>query len=275
MEIKEKIELKLSGYKPPTQANRRCILNRFLEHAGEKNNYDEYDAIKFLQKCSYSQASKIQAYNVLLWFYRHILECPINDKLPRPDKDQVKAPILTHDQVRDMIMGVKIGAGDMLQGIMALSSTYGCRRKELCSITPEHIDLKKKQIYIQSAKGGMSRWMHLPDEIHPQMEGLKNNYYKTNLTAISQMFQTALKRGAVPHQGERIGWHSVRYRVILEITQAEINDYNMICFFRWSQADSRVGILYRYRSMAGDDELIEKVDKPIFDVHPFLQYWAE
>ena len=65
----------------------------------------------------------------------------------------------------------------------------------------------------------------------------------------------------------------IRRRLIIELTKTGLPDNIIVRFMRWKRKDAMTNILYRYRQSEPDEELFESVDKKVFEVHPFLEYW--
>lgn len=273
MNLWDKIDLKLQRANPSTRSHKLAILRRFFKHVGDKETYDQYDALAYLNSCTehYSQSSQRQIHAVLSWFYRHILGQDLSGEVDRPDASDTRAPVLSHEDVAKMIEATK-GLAPLPRTLVALATTYGTRRKEM-QVQKEDIDLKNSRIFIRSAKKGFRRWMHIPGAILPILADYKVNYRTVGLAALSAYFWIVVERAGLNLDGQRIGWHSIRHRIIADLTSMGFTDYELVSYFRWQASSSQLTILYRYRSMTPEDELIEKIDKPILRVHPFLKYW--
>ena len=275
MDIAEKIRLKLSIiHNKVTKANKKSILHAFFKVAGLKSTYDEYDAIKFMKwaEKNYRGTSIQQVYTVIKWFYK-TMKFDFGD-IPPPhiEEDEVEAVALPKEDVIKLIIASR-NMKPILQGFIALSTIYGMRRKEMTMLKPEHVDISGSKIFITTAKGGISRWMYLPDEIKPVMAKWISSYKPVKETALSGAFWKCCREAMIDIPTRRAGWHMIRRRLIVELTKAGLPDHVIIRFMRWKRKDAVSSILYRYRQAEPDEELIEEVDKKVMEVHPFLNTW--
>ena len=276
MDIAEKLNLRLNRIPNlATRSNKQTILNHFFKVVGVKNTYDEYDAMKFFEWADkhYKGTSRQQVYAVIKWFYK-AMKFEFGD-LPEPqiNESEVEAVALPREDVVKLIIASR-NMSPILQGIIALSTTYGMRRKEMVMLRPEHVDIGGSKIFITTAKGGMSRWMYLPDEIKPVMVKWIDSYKPVKETALSGAFWKCCREAMIDIPTRRAGWHMIRRRLIVELTKTGLPDHVIIRFMRWKRKDAVSSILYRYRQAEPDEELIEEVDKKVMKKHPFLGYWA-
>ncbi|RLD19315.1 MAG: hypothetical protein DRI33_03300 [Caldiserica bacterium] len=275
MHVQEKIKLRLNRiYNKSTRSNKFAILQNFFKVVGEKDNYDDYDAMKFFEwaEKNYKGTSIQQVYAVIKWFYK-TMKFDFGD-IPPPhiEEDEVEAVALPKEDVIKLIIASR-NMKPILQGFIALSTIYGIRRKEMAMLKPEHVDISGSKIFITTAKGGMSRWMYLPDEIKPVMAKWISSYKPVKETALSGAFWKCCREAMIDIPTRRAGWHMIRRRLIVELTKVGLPDHVIIRFMRWKRKDAVSSILYRYRQAEPDEELIEEVDKKVMEVHPFLKYW--
>lgn len=105
-----------------------------------------------------------QAFNALLFFYRHVLEIEIGDigKVVRA-KRRLRIPIvLSHSEIESLL--------GHLEGVWALMVQigYGCglRLNEVLSLRVQDADFEKAIIVVRSGKGDKDRVTVLPQKIH-------------------------------------------------------------------------------------------------------------
>jgi len=279
MDVLEKLNLKLDVYDNKlTRSNKQCVLNRFFEIAGVKDEYDEYDALKFINwaKEHYRGTAILQVSQILKWFYKNVLKQDLDLKTPEVNYDEVENVALSKEDVVKIIQNRKI-YGPILKGYVALATIYGARRKEMHDMKPEDIDIENRRVFIRTAKSGRDtwRWMYLPEEIVPVMEQFKDQWHVFSISDISKLFRIVCHASGIKLSTRRAGWHMIRRRLILELTKAGLSDNVIVRFMRWKRKDVLSNILYRYRQSEPDEELIEEVDKKVMEVHPFLSFWRD
>ena len=279
MTLTEKLNLKLNRLKNPvTRNNKKSILNKFFEVVGYKDTYDEYDAMKFLEWAEkyYHGSSISQVYQVVKWFYNKF-GFDFND-IPTSEikyEEMTNEPIKKEDMIK--LIQARNEYDPYIAGLVALSTTYGTRAKEMKDLQFNDIDLDNKKIFIRTAKSGRDtwRWMLIPDEIIDVLKIFKiltNQERKT--TYIFSTFHKACHIAGITGLPKRSGWHMIRRRIIIDLTKTGLSDNVIVRFMRWKRKDAMTNILYRYRSTEPDEELFEEVDKKVFEVHPFLEYWV-
>jgi len=280
MILSEKLDLKLNRLKNPiTRNNKKSILNKFFDIVGYKDTYDEYDAIKFLEWAEkyYHGSSISQVYQVIKWFYKKF-GFDFGD-IPTSEikyDEMTNEPIKREDIIK--LIQAKDEYDPYLKGIVALSTTYGTRAKEMKDIQFNDIDIKNKRIFIRTAKSGRDtwRWMLIPDEIIDILKVFKVvSQQKRPSQYIFSAFHKACHIAGITNLPKRAGWHMIRRRIIIDLTKTGLPDNVIVRFMRWKRKDAMTNILYRYRSTEPDEELFEEVDKRVFEVHPYLKLWEK
>ena len=280
MTLTDKLNLKLNRLKNPvTRNNKKSILNKFFEVIGYKDTYDEYDAMKFLEWAEkyYHGSSISQVYQVVKWFYNKF-GFDFGD-IPASD---IKYDEMTNEPIKKEDVIKLIQASDeydpYLTGLVALSTTYGTRAKEMQDLQFNDIDIKNKRIFIRTAKSGRDtwRWMLIPDEIIDVLKVFKVlTHQQRKRSYIFSAFHKACYIAGITSLPKRAGWHMIRRRLIIDLTKTGLPDNVIVRFMRWKRKDAMTNILYRYRSTEPDEELFEEVDKKVFEVHPYLEYWSK
>ena len=175
LQMVEKLNLRLNRIKNPvTRNNKRSILNKFFEVVGHKNSYDEYDAMQFFDWAEqhYKGTSISQVYQVVKWFYKSF-GFEFGD-IPSPDakyEETTNVPLPKEDVIK--LIRMRLFYPPHIRALVALSTTYGMRAKEMLSITPD--DIQEDRIFVRTAKSGRDtwRWMYLPEEIRDVVSALK------------------------------------------------------------------------------------------------------
>lgn len=273
----EKLDLRLNRTRNPvTRANKRSILNKFFEVVGRKESYDEYDVMKFLEWAEqhYRGSSIQQVYQVIKWFYK-IFGFDFGDIPPSEiDYGSMNNVPLDKEAIKRMILA-KPFYDTITRGLLALSTIYGMRAKEMHSLGPA--DIKEDRIYVRTAKSGRDtwRWMFVPEEIRGVLLEFRDYLEGRSIprVAVFQAFHKAIKIAGIKNVPQRAGWHTIRRRLIIELTKTGLPDNIIIRFMRWKRKDAVSNILYRYRQSEPDEELMESVDKKVMEVHPFLKWW--
>ena len=117
-----------------------------------------------------SGSTQNQAFNALLFFYRHVLEIDLGQlDAVRARRGKRLPVVLAPEEVRrvlDKITGAK--------GLFSLMARllYGCglRVHECCSLRVRDIDLGRAQIRVHAGKGNKDRVVMLPRSVQPDLE---------------------------------------------------------------------------------------------------------
>ena len=275
----EKINMRINHLRNPlTRSNRKSIVNKFINVVGEKETYDEYDAMKFFDWAEkhYKGQSIILIYSIIKWLYNK-MGFNFGD-IEMPDYENNNIYAIPNEDIKKLIQAILLYSTS-LKLLVALSTTYGMRRIEMSRVKKEDIDIEHSKFFVRTAKSGVraQRWMYMPDEIKPVMEEYLNkcdHIKPPGVVSISAYFWKACDIAGVPlNLSSRIGWHSIRRSLIIGLTSSGLNDNDIIQFMRWKSKDNASSILYRYRSTQNNDGIIENIDKKVFEVHPFMKFW--
>ncbi len=195
-------------------------------------------------------------------------------------RDEYK-PALDPELIRIMIEAAKSGKldGD-LSCFLALSTTYGLRRQEMCDLLPGDVDLKRGTIFISTVKSGRERYHLIPNEINPYLE--RHDFSERySLFQMSQMFWRIIN---IPElqalKPQRLGWHSIRRTVKTLLDNSGLSAYSVHSFMRWKGMEREFAMDVRYHAshfvgLEGVTPISEEAqsDKEIFEHHPLLLYW--
>ena len=155
-----------------------------------------------------SPSTQNQAFNALLFFYRHVLDKEIDTlgDVVRAHRNTRLPVVLSRQEVRRLF--------DQLEGTPLLMAelTYGCglRLRECLSLRVKDIDFEQGHVVVRAGKGDKDRTTVLP-------ESLKNKL-REHLDAVREIYEQDRKEGAAgvylpgalekkaPGRGEEWGW---------------------------------------------------------------------
>jgi len=178
----------------------------------------------------------------------------------RERRQRFPQPWFRKEEVIDIITKAKKACNPQELAMLAISTTYGCRRSELADIRKDDLDFEAKTITIYARKGGRVATQLLPDEIIPYLSNY--DFPKVSDLRVSQVMNKILEKTIGPKEG--YGWHSFRRSVATELRNAGVEEGDIYSFLRWSTGS----ILMTYIQT----EPRQNKEK-IFPKHPFIQYW--
>jgi len=256
------------GKEQDTAAHWRTWTERFEKVCGTKQKYDRQDLTKFLaweRQQGFTQNSinthlrpiKLLA-QIQGWDFPKLSMRKVRD-------EDITRTIFTKEQVVSLIQTGQRLLEPKELSYLALATTYGLRREEMCK--PEPPEIADSKITIHTIKGGATTTHLLPPEISPYLEHFKT--YATDYMShifLRILYKTGIKVGA------RYGWHSIRRALATELLLSEASALNILRFMRWSDATLKgeFGYLTIY---AKKDQA--RIDQQIFRIHPFLPYWGD
>ena len=183
---------------------------------------------------------------------------------PKVQAADVVKPAAELDEIRTMVVAARTGKLEADQAcFLALSTTYGLRREELVRIGGNHVDYKMERIWIDTCKGGVQRYQVIPCEIVPYLRS--HDFNKAySLFDMSSLYGEIEEKAGVPHR-DGAGWHSPRRALDTILVQWDYIRCKI--FLRWKLTGD---MALAYVTL---DPL--KVDREVFEVHPFLPFWRE
>lgn len=260
------------GRKVATAKEWWSLVEKFVEVCGEKESYDRSDLIKYLAvlRTKYKHGN-----NTIYKDMRPLkLLCEIQGwdggfpkvVLPKVNADEVRRTIFSTDEIRLLVLKSREMLPVRHLAYLALSTTYGMRRGELCGLDARELR-EGKTVTVSTLKGGLTTIHSVPEQIVPFIQ----HYENAELDYMTDVFEKAVKVLKLKLVGDRWGWHSVRRALTTELLLKEVSGLNILRFMRWSEASIRgeFGMLKLY---AKQDQ--ERVDREVFRIHPFLDYWA-
>jgi len=180
-----------------------------------------------------------------------------------------------------MVEAAKDGRLDIAPAcFLALATTYGPRREELCDLEPGDVDLKRNTIFISTIKFGRERYHLIPVEIKPYLEA-HDFSQRYNLTQMSRLFWVIVNgSGLEALKPQRLGWHSIRHTVKTLLDKSGLDPFTVHDFMRWKGVEREFAMDMRYHAtyfvgLEGPQVVTEEAesDKEIFEKHPLLQFW--
>jgi len=181
--------------------------------------------------------------------------------MPKVKNSEVNRPLFTTDQVVHIITKAKDVCNERELGFLAAASVYGLRRAELGTL-----EVSDGHVKVHTAKDGEVAFQIIPDAIKDYMKGYRAC---RDVRYMTKVFQRVMSKvGLEVNRG--YGWHSLRRALATELVLRDVSALNILRFMRWSDASLKgeFGMLVIYARREQD-----KIDKSIFEVHPFLSAW--
>ncbi len=266
--VGEKVYMDLVGRGKDIETARRWrrLTVKFEVCCGSKSEYDRDDVVKYLcwlREEGYRQSSidvMVRPVKLLAqiqgWSFPRLA-------MPKVRDGDVSRPMLSHEQVCQMIRRGKEVLSTRELAYLAFSTVYGLRREELTDLT--RIDGK---VTVDTVKGGRVTTHVVPDEIEPYLAG----YERSCVKYMSLVFRRIIEKVDVGLPKENYGWHAIRRALATELLYRDVSLINVLRFMRWSDGSmkSEFGMLAIYGKRKQ-----EEVDRSVFRVHPFLPTWSE
>jgi len=267
--LSEKFNLLTRNIKKETKSVYISEINHFLRFSHQKEIPDKWDLRRFfsyLDKNGFSRSYQRNAWYALkIYFKAKELSWPLDKSdYPKLDKSEIKKVTLSKAQVIQMIEVTKLIGTSAEKMLLALASTYGLRRAEICALTENDIDREKHTLFIHTKKGGEKRYHLIPEEIKPYIYSWNFNK-RISTTEASLIFDAILFKSGI-EKTERMGIHSLRRSLATELSSTDLPPLRIYGFLRWKKRD--IGMLAEY-----DNPDFRKVDEIIFTRHPFLKYF--
>jgi len=243
------------------------LVQRFEACCGVKDSYGRADVVKFIAELR-QEGMKQNSINARLKALR--LLCQIQNwhggfprlAMPKVKDSEVNRPIFTTDQVVHIITKAKEVCSERELSFLAAASVYGLRREEIGTL-----EVSDGHVKVHTAKDGEVISQIIPDAIKGYMKGYRACNDVRYMTRVFQRIMS--KVGLEVNRG--YGWHSIRRALATELAIRDISALNIVRFMRWSDAGVKgeFGMLAIYAKREQD-----KIDKSIFEVHPFLSAWS-
>lgn len=267
-EVAERLGLLLRNKSEQTKKAYLVCIEKFLQFAGLKDTYDEWDVRRFAEKLDKDgfSASYISlsywAIKTLFEAQREELNLELKGILPR-EEEKIQ-PAMSVKNIRKLIETTKAKGSPKQKALLALSTTFGLRVSEMAALKGEDIDLGERSILIRTKKGGRTRKHLLPDEILPIITSYPFNG-DMSASGLNSCFRWICSLAGVKREKREV-WHSLRRRLLIELVNARVPEEKIYKFLRWRRRDFQmISVYYNVKD--------EDVDKEIFQIHPFLGSW--
>lgn len=138
-------------------------------------------------------------------------------EIPRPKKPQLLPKALNQSEIKKIIA---VSENPKHRLIIQLAYGMGLRVSEIVNLKLEHIDSKKKTVFIAKAKGKKDRSVNLPESILQDIKTYYKNYKPAeylfegkdggqySIRSAQNVFKNAMKKAGV---NRTVGIHSLRH----------------------------------------------------------------
>ena len=142
---------------------KRFILYHDKRHPGNMGAKEVTDFLSHLAlQRNVSPSTQNQAFNALMYLYRHVLKTPIEDLSAVRAKKKQKIPVvLTKSEIRDVLK--ELSGKNWLAACLMYGS--GLRLMECLRLRVMNLDFDHRAICIHNGKGGKDRVVTLPDQV--------------------------------------------------------------------------------------------------------------
>ena len=212
------------------------------------------------------------------------------------DEGDIYSPSLDPRAIKQMVEAALNGKlTDCEASILALATTYGLRRQEISNLTSEHLMPWDKDggaeaevgsegiewtLHIPSAKGNLARQHLVPAEVASWVIAW-GFAQPITLFGMWQVFRNIEEKAGLTH-AEEVGWHAIR-RSLDTLLLERLPESIIESYMGWTSSLSRMPKRYHKTSFVGYGEEGREytprwrweIDLAVFEVHPFLPYWAE
>lgn len=284
--VKQKLkdDLRATGADKKTEKKYLRALNNLRKtRPGIKTKYTEKDLIRIQADLEDDKKTDFaEAKNTKRWYYyflHHLVTNILNQKWPltkryipeKPKRHEVTKTVFSKETI-DKIIERSKKIDPELRFLAVVSTVYGIRRIELCSLTEE--DVGGDTLYIRTRKGGEPRTHLIPEGIKDYVKPKHANDRVYNEATMTRRFWDLEEAVGIEHE-EGYGWHSIRRRLATELNTEDngLDREEIFMFMRWSRFTDR---LDEYTIQNKDEMSMdqEKVDRKIFEAHPFLEVWT-
>ncbi|MBW1804523.1 MAG: integron integrase, partial [Deltaproteobacteria bacterium] len=186
-----KAEISLRHYSPRTLRSYTGWVRRFQDYTRSKDtelltSMDVKDYLTFLAvKKKVSASSQNQAFNALLFFYRHVLKKDFGDQkdVPRAKKRPYIPVVLSREEVDWIIENLRYPYH------LVVNLLYGCglRLFECLNLRVGSFNFDTGILTVHDGKGQKDRTVPLPEKIIPEL--------KAHLESVIDLYQEDLKAG--------------------------------------------------------------------------------
>lgn len=247
------------------------VARQLAGHAGKTHGFKRRDILLFIDDLIDSGKSS----SYIAWtrfaikaMFRAIEEtCPVTVEDFPQASDPIYQPTMLSDRVKNLIIKTNAHGLPYERFYLLMSTVYGLRRVELSRLSPSSFDDTVSHVAIDTAKHGKARVHVIPEDIRPLVRVYLNSkrIYTYAPSTLSGVFIAMCNR-ANCHRGEHEGWHSIRRALNTGLLTNGANRDYVRDFMRWKASRRDMSEVYFHEAPA-------KIDRVIFEHHPFLPYW--
>jgi integron integrase len=212
-----KAEIALRHYSPKTLQTYRTWIRQFQNWLAEKgpDEVDSKDARAFLTHLAVDRhvaaSTQNQAFNALLFLYRHILkrEYDIRDKVTRAKRRKYIPAVLSRKEIDCVVKKLR----EPYRLIVKLLYGCGLRMSECLNLRVKDLNFDQGIITVHDGKGGKDRTVPLPKvlvaDLHAQLERVEQIFLQDLEDGYDGVFMpTALNR-KWPAAARELSWQWV------------------------------------------------------------------
>jgi len=241
----------------------RALSERF------KSGISETSIVEFLGDVKESTSeSMYYLYYYALKKLAKIAKVPFDVKPPEKPEPRHR-PVVSMEQLQTMIDWAKENGSKAAKFYLALSSVFGFRRVELCSLTEENF--VNNYIVVKPKKRGRTRQHRIPPEIEDMVYGFRPS--GMNEATMSRFFRSLAKKAGVSLP-RRAGWHSIRRLLVTSLFESGVDPMLISKFMGWSLVRPAVAFISPMVEIYTRIES-DRVDEEIYAQHPILPMWRE
>jgi len=245
----------------------RSLVQRFEACCGVKDSYDRADVVKFVAELR-QEGMRQSSINARFKALR--LLCQIQNwdggfprlAMPKVKDSEVSRPVFGGGEMFHIITKAKEVCSERELAFLAAASVYGLRREEIGTL-----EVRDGVVKVNGAKGGESTLQLIPDVIKDYMREYRGC---GDVAYMTKVFRRIMRKvGLKVNRG--YGWHCIRRGLATELLLRDVSALNIVRFMRWCDGSvkSKFGMLAIY-----DRREQHKIDRSIFEVHPFLSFWS-
>lgn len=209
--------IRLKHYSRATEKSYVAWVKRFILYHGKRHpgSMGAKEVTEFLSHLALQRnvapSTQNQAFNALMYLYRHVLETPIEDLhgAVRAKKKQKIPVVLTKDEIRNVLK--ELSGKNWLAACLMYGS--GLRLMECMRLRVMNIDFNHRAIYVHNGKGGKDRVVTLPDRVitplKRHLEQVKSIHEKDLADGYGEVYLPYALARKYPKAAKEWGWQYV------------------------------------------------------------------
>jgi integrase len=277
----------LRDYGVQAGPKRAAIVRKFIDEQGWHPEPDAASRalerhLRSLRQAGLRPSSVDQVYRTVRAFYRRYgLMAP---RVPgqRYDPRDSSRPALSREVIERLVQAARQGlVPPLYTAYLALSTVYGLRAGEIASLRPEDLDRQGKRIYVRTLKGGVSRWIWLPEEVSRWL--LDPWPGPAPVARVEAAFGRVWDATMESIRPARVAWHSIRRALHRDLASAGVSREARERFGRWASRTREMASLYAYPNATVTETGVQvaqreaegtrEEDREVWERHPYLCLW--